>query len=99
MKQLKALVCATALAVPMAALPVSAQGPIAVGNLVNVQVVNVANNNEIIKNVNVAIGGAIAIAANVCDTTVQLLTVEIGQKKDYTCTSSTGDQRVDITQR
>lgn len=99
-KQFRALVCAAALAVPMSAVPSSAQGPVVgVGNLVNVQVVNVANNNEIIKDVNVGVGVAAGIAAAVCDVTVQLVTVTLAQGDNYSCPATASGQRVDITQR
>lgn len=95
MDRFKAIVLASALAIPMAAVPV----PASAKALVNVQVVNVLNNNEIVKDVNVGIGVAAGIAANVCDVAVNVIAVQLAQGDDVTCTSSAGDQRVDITQR
>ena len=76
--------------------PASAQ-PLVTGGLVNVTVTNVANNNEIVKDVDVSLGAALGIAANICDVNVNVLATQL-RDGQTTCESATGDQRVDITQ-
>ena len=83
------------------AAPASAQPPIAVGNLVNVQVTNV--DIDVVRDVNVAVAAAANIVAQVCsDITVPvaLLAVQgvVDEGGEFTCDSETGDQTVTVTQ-
>lgn len=75
-----------------AATPANA-APIAVGNLVNIQVSNVLNNND----VDVAAVVPIGVAANVCDVDVNVLTTDLADDGTATCTNR-GGQAVTITQ-
>ena len=74
-KLVASMFAATLLSVTAAA-PASAQpvGNIGVGNLVNVQINNVGNNNDI--DVTVPISAAVNIAANVCGVAVDVLSID-----------------------
>ena len=72
------------------AVPAQAQ-PIAVGNLVNVQISNLLNNNE------VAVQIPINAAANICDVTVVALATDVADG-GATCTSRSGNRELTITQ-
>ena len=78
------------------AAPASAQ-PIVTGGLVNVTVVDVLNNNEILNDVNVGVGAALGIAANVCDVSVGVLARQL-HTGQTTCTSAANGQMVTIDQ-
>jgi hypothetical protein len=74
--------------------PAQADPPIAVGNLVNVQVTNVLNDNE------VAIQIPINAAANICvgSVTVAIIAEVIEGGNPFECTSRSGKQELVITQ-
>ncbi len=71
-----------------------AQPPIAVGNLVNVQITNVANNNQ------VAIQIPINAAANICvgSVTVAVIAEVLEGGNPFECTARSGRQELVITQ-
>jgi len=92
-----ATLAAGALVVPVALSSSAGAAPIVTGGLVNVTVVDVLNNNEVIKNVNVSLGAALGIAANVCDVGVNVLARQL-KTGGATCTSTASGQRVDISQ-
>ena len=102
MKQFKAAVCAAALAIPMAAVPASAQRPVVIGGgLVNVQVGSIdvlTGNIDIIDDVTVGIGVAAQIAANVCGVAVGVLAQDLAKGNDFSCENDLGDAFVNITQ-
>ncbi len=93
MNMVRAAVFAGALAVPMAATT-SAQ-PLVTGGLVNVTVVNVANN--LLRNSNVSLGAALAIAANVCDVNVNVLARQL-RDGGATCQNAVDRTTVTISQ-
>ena len=72
--------------------PAHAQ-PVVTGGVVNVTIVDAAD--VVIKDVNVAVGAALAIAANVCD--VNVLAVDLGNEA-VTCTNEVTGQEVTISQ-
>jgi hypothetical protein len=65
--------------------------PVAVGNLVNVQITNLLNNNE------VAVQIPIQAAANICDVSVVVLAQDVTDD-GATCTARNGNQELTITQ-
>ena len=71
--------------------------PLVTGGLVNVTVTDVLNDNEILNDVNVSVGAALGIAANVCDTSVNVLARQL-KSGGATCTADASGQRVDISQ-
>jgi hypothetical protein len=80
-----------ALAAGLAAPGASAQ-PIITGGLVNVTVTDVLNNNTV--TVDVPIGAALNLAANVCDVNVNVLSTQL-KSGGATCTN--GDQTSIVT--
>lgn len=78
MTMLRAVMFAGALSVPMAATT-SAQPPIVVsGGLVSVQVVDVLNNVTVnVEDVNVTVGAALQLAANVCNVSVNVIAQQL----------------------
>ena len=78
------------------ATPASA-APLVTGGLVNVTVTDTLNNNEILNDVNVGVGAALGIAANVCDVSVGVLARQL-HRGGATCTSTANGQMVDIRQ-
>jgi hypothetical protein len=88
MKKLLAAVFAAALMAFSVAAPAGAQGNVAVGNLVNVQITanNILNNNDV--DVTVPISAAVGIAANVCGVSVDVLAIDQpGDTFSGTCTT------------
>jgi hypothetical protein len=79
-----------------AATPADA-APLITGGLVNVTVTDTLNNNNILQDVNVGVGAALGLAANVCDVSVAVLSAQL-DRGDATCTSTANGQRVDIKQ-
>ncbi|WP_322936468.1 hypothetical protein [Nocardioides bizhenqiangii] len=71
-----------------------AQPPIAVGNLVNVQITNLLNNNE------VAVQIPINAAANICvgNVTVAIIAEVLAGGSPFECTSKSGNHELVITQ-
>ena len=87
-----------ALVVPVAlSSSAAAAGPVITGGLVNVTVVDTLNDNEVLSNNNVSLGAALGVAANVCDTNVNVLARQL-RSGGATCTSDASGQRVDIRQ-
>ena len=76
------------------AVPTAGAQPVIGGGLVNVQVVNVLNNNEV--NVQVPVGVAANIAANVCvgDLQVGVLASQLARGGTVECVAKTGDSMV-----
>lgn len=66
-------------ALAFAAPQVTEAQPVVTGGLVNVTITNVANNNEIVKNVNIAvpINAALNLAANICGVSVNVLSAAL----------------------
>jgi hypothetical protein len=65
--------------------------PVAVGNLVNVQITNLLNNND------VAVAVPISAAANICGFDVNVLATDLADGP-VTCDARSGQQTVTITQ-
>ncbi len=65
--------------------------PVAAGNLVNVQITNLLNNNE------VAVQIPINAAANICDVNVVVLASDVADD-GATCTARSGNRELSITQ-
>lgn len=93
------LSAALAFAAPTTA---EAQGPIFTGGLVNVTLVNVANNNEIVKDVNIAIpvNAALNLAAQVCGVSVNVLSAQLFSPAGIAkCTSQQTGRAVTIVRQ
>ena len=88
-KKLVVTLCASGLLSVGAAAPASAQ-PLVTGGLVNITIVDVANNNTILSNNNVNLGVALNLAASVCDVNVNVLAVQL-RNGGATCTTTTRD--------
>jgi hypothetical protein len=90
MNMFRAAICAGALSVPMVATT-AAQGPVVTGGLVNITVVDVIDDVVVnVEDVNVALGVALQLAANVCDVGVNVLAAQL-HSGTATCTATTGD--------
>lgn len=78
-KFVQAAALAGALAIVPAAATVSAQPPIVIGGgLVNVQIVDLIDGGVVnVEDVNVALGVALQLAANVCDVNVNVLAEQL----------------------
>ncbi len=74
--------------------PASAQ-PIVTGGLVNVVIVDAVD--VVLMDVNLAVGAALGLAANVCDVNVNVLAVQL-RDGGATCTNEVTGQRVIIDQ-
>jgi hypothetical protein len=79
-----------------AATPAEA-APLVTGGLVNVTVTDTLNNNQVLNDVNVGVGAALGLAANVCDVSVGVLARQL-HRGGATCTSTATGQRVDLSQ-
>jgi hypothetical protein len=79
-----------------AATPAEA-APLVTGGLVNVTVTDTLNNNQVLNDVNVGVGAALGLAANVCDVSVGVLARQL-HTGGATCTSTATGQRVDLSQ-
>ncbi len=93
-----ALAVSTAL-LGVTAAPAAAQ-PVVTGGLVNVTITNIdVTTGDILSQntVQLALGAALGVAANVCDVNVNVLAVQF-RHGGATCTSDAGDQQVTITQ-
>ena len=96
---IRAAVLAGALAMPMAATT-SAQGPVITGGLVNVTVVDVIDGGvHVLEDVNVSVGAALALAANVCGVGVNVLATQLGSGIATCDAEIEGGQRVVTIQR
>jgi hypothetical protein len=66
---------------------------------VNISQIDVETGNILSDNtVQVSVGAALAIAANICGVAVNVLAVDLGQQGETTCKNATGDQQVTLTQ-
>jgi hypothetical protein len=74
--------------------PASAQ-PIVTGGLVNVTVTDVID--VVVQDVNVGLGAALGIAANVCDVNVNVLARQL-RTGEATCTNAVSGQTATISQ-
>ena len=81
----RAAFCAAALSVPMAATT-SAQPPVVIGGgLVNVQIVDVIDDiNVNVRDINVTVGAALQVAANVCGVAIGVIAQDL-QDGSATC--------------
>ena len=97
---IRAAVVAGALALPMAGTT-SAQPPVITGGLVNVTVVDVLDTGDInvVRDVNVSVGAALGIAANVCGVSVNVLATQLGSGTATCDAAIEGGQRVVTIQR
>ena len=86
-----------AMAGSVAAVTPADAAPLVTGGLVNVTVTDTLNNNNILQDVNVGVGAALGLAANVCDVSVGVLAAQL-HRGGATCTSMANGQRVDIKQ-
>ena len=76
--------------------PASAQ-PIVTGGLVNVTVTDVIDDvTVVVQDINVGVGAALGLAANVCDVNVNVLARQL--PGTATCTNEVTDQTVTISQ-
>jgi uncharacterized membrane protein len=93
-KKLLATTFATALMAFGVAAPTAGAQPVIGGGLVNIQIVNVLNNNEV--NVQVPIGVAANVAANVCVGSLQVgvLASQLARGETVDCVAETGDAMV-----
>jgi peptide deformylase len=81
----------------MAAPPASAQ-PVVTGGVVNVTVTDVIDDVTVtIQDINVGVGAALGLAANVCDVNVNVLATQL-RNEAATCTSEATGQTVTIDQ-
>lgn len=97
-KMFGAAVLAGALAIPMAT-PSFAQPPIAVGNLINVQIVRLIDDVEVtVQDINVGVAAAANVAAALCDTVdATLLGGVIANGGSYTCSGTAGPAETVVT--
>ena len=100
---MKRLLAATAAAVMTTAFgaatasPAHAQ-PVVTGGLVNVTVTDVIDDvTVVVQDINVSLGAALGIAANVCDVNVNVLAEQL-RRGGATCTSDASGQTVTIDQ-
>jgi hypothetical protein len=78
--------------------PASAQ-PVITGGLVNVVVTDVIDDvTVIVQDINVGVGAALALAANVCGVGVNVLAQQLSGPGPVTCTNEETDQTVTIDQ-
>ena len=90
------LFAGAALAAGALTTPASAQ-PVVTGGLVNVVVTDVIDDvTVVVRDINVGVGAALAIAANVCDVNVNVLAEQL--PGTATCTNEETDQTVTISQ-
>ena len=81
----------------MAAPPASAQ-PVVTGGVVNVTVTDVIDDvTVVVQDINVAVGAALGVAANVCGVNVNVLATQLGDGV-ATCVSEATGQEVTIDQ-
>ena len=100
MKRILAATAGSALALAMTTMtaPSAQAAPLVTGGLVNVTVTDVIDDvTVVVRDVNVSVGAALGIAANVCDTSVNLLATQL-KNGGATCTSDASGQTVDISQ-
>jgi carbohydrate-selective porin OprB len=93
-RRLFATISAAALLTVGAAAPASAQPPVITGGLVNITIVDVLNQNEV--NVQVPVGVAANIAANVCVGQLQVGVIarQLARGGTVECLAETGNAMV-----
>ena len=80
------------------ATPAQAAGPVVTGGLVNVTVTDVVDDvTVVVQDINVSVGAALGIAANVCDVSVNVLARQL-KNGGATCDAIADDQSVVIDQ-
>jgi hypothetical protein len=95
---IRAAVFAGALAVPMAGTTSAA--PVITGGLVNVTIVDLIDGGvHVVEDVNVSVGAALALAANVCGVGVNVLATQLGSGLATCDATIEGGQRVVTIQR
>ena len=72
-----------------------AQGPVVTGGLVNVTIVDLAD--VTLQDINIGVGAALALAANVCDVNVLVLVADF-EDGSATCTNTVSGTEVTLTQ-
>lgn len=100
MKRLLAASALTALAFGSTAAmaPSASAAPLVTGGLVNVTVTDVIDDVTVtVQDINVGLGAALGIAANVCDVNVNVLAQQL-RNGGATCTSDASGQTVDLSQ-
>lgn len=97
-KFVRAAALAGAMAIPMATTASAQPAVVIGGGLVNVQITDVIDDvTVVVQDIDVALGVALQIAANVCDVNVNVLAVQL-REGGATCEAPTSDQVVTITQ-
>lgn len=100
MKKLFAASALTAVAFgsTIATAPAASAAPLVTGGLVNVTVTDVVDDvTVVVQDVNVGLGAALGVAANVCDVNVNVLARQV-RNGGATCTSDASGQTVNISQ-
>lgn len=100
MNLIRAAALAGVLAIPMAGTT-SAAPPLITGGLVNVTIVDLLDTGDItvVEDVNVSVGAALALAANVCGVGVNVLGTQLGSGAATCDAAIEGGQRVVTIQR
>lgn len=89
---------AIALGGSLATAPSASAAPLVTGGLVNVTVTDVVDDvTVVVQDVNVGLGAALGVAANVCDVSVNVLARQL-RNGGATCTSDATGQTVDLSQ-
>jgi hypothetical protein len=100
MNIVRAAMFAGALAVPMAATTSAQPNVVVGGGLVNVQVTDVIDDvTVVVQDINVSVGAALALAANVCGVGVNVLATQLGSGQATCDAVIEGGQRVVTIQR
>ena len=100
MKRILAATAGSALALAMTTMtaPSAQAAPLVTGGLVNVTITEVIDDVIVnVEDVNVAVGAALALAANVCDVGVNVLATQL-KNGGATCTNAVDGTTVDIGQ-
>ena len=96
-KLFAAAALAGALAMPMAATTEAQPQVVVGGGLVNVQIVDAVDLTNVLTDINVAVGVAANIVANVCDTTVNAVAVQLAQGDVVRCSGDIDGAPVNVT--
>jgi hypothetical protein len=95
LKRFGAALLSSALLAAALAAPANAQ-PIVAGGLVNVVVVDALD--VTIQDVNIGVGAALGLAANICNVNVNVLAAQLGNVQEATCENTVTGQEVTISQ-
>lgn len=88
---------AVAVGSTVATAPSANAAPLVTGGVVNVTVTDVVDDvTVVVQDINVALGAALGVAANVCDVNVNVLAEQL-REGGATCTSDATGQTVDIS--